>query len=679
VTHFHDLARYVAIPRLTGLRLAPDGTWLAASVQQPDPEGKKFSSAIWRIPADPGPDAAAPVRLTQSAPGEESPVFLPDGSLLFVSRRPDPAAGTAGKNGDDPKPALWLLPAGGGEARRIAAPPGGVSQVATAHGAPGLVFMAPTLAGATGPEEDASRRQQRKDAGVTAILHEAAPVRFWDHDLGPDEPRLMAATAADGGLAGPPRDLTPQPGRALDEQSADLAPDGSAAVTGWVVCDSPGHMREELAVIDTATGGRRVLLATPDRDFAEPHISPDGRLVVCTAVTHDSYDRPGEATLLVVPLAGGEAIDLMAGMDRRPSEAAWAADSAAVYFTADDRGRCPVFRAGLAGQPVTQVTSDDAAYSNLCLSPDGRYLYALRSAVDSPPAPVRLDLSLAGPPQFLPSPAGTSDLPGHLTEVMATADDGVLIRGWLALPAGASGERPAPLLLWVHGGPRMSWNAWSWRWNPWLMVAQGYAVLLPDPGLSSGYGQEFVARGHADWGERPFADLMAITDATVARPDIDAERTAAMGGSYGGYMANWIAGHTDRFRAIVSHAGLWALDQMFGTTDMPAYWRRHFGDPITNADRYRATSPHYHLAAIRTPMLIIHGDKDYRVPVGEALRLWAELTSRPDGSPDVKFLHFPTENHWIMAPGHSVVWYQAVFAFLATHVLGEPWQRPDLL
>ena len=679
MTHFHDLARYVAIPRLTGLRLAPDGTWLAASVQQPDPEGKKFSSAIWRIPADPGPDAAAPVRLTQSAPGEESPVFLPDGSLLFVSRRPDPAAGTAGKNGDDPKPALWLLPAGGGEARRIAAPPGGVSQVATAHGAPGLVFMAPTLAGATGPEEDASRRQQRKDAGVTAILHEAAPVRFWDHDLGPDEPRLMAATAADGGLAGPPRDLTPQPGRALDEQSADLAPDGSAAVTGWVVCDSPGHMREELAVIDTATGGRRVLLATPDRDFAEPHISPDGRLVVCTAVTHDSYDRPGEATLLVVPLAGGEAIDLMAGMDRRPSEAAWAADSAAVYFTADDRGRCPVFRAGLAGQPVTQVTSDDAAYSNLCLSPDGRYLYALRSAVDSPPAPVRLDLSLAGPPQFLPSPAGTSDLPGHLTEVTATANDGVVIRGWLALPAGASGEHPAPLLLWVHGGPRMSWNAWSWRWNPWLMVAQGYAVLLPDPGLSSGYGQDFVARGHADWGERPFADLMAITDAAVARPDIDAERTAAMGGSYGGYMANWIAGHTDRFRAIVSHAGLWALDQMFGTTDMPAYWRRHFGDPITHPDRYRATSPHYHLAAIRTPMLIIHGDKDYRVPVGEALRLWAELTGRPDGSPDVKFLYFPTENHWILAPGHTVVWYQAVLAFLATHLLGEPWQRPDLL
>ncbi|HEV3290739.1 MAG TPA: S9 family peptidase [Streptosporangiaceae bacterium] len=680
MTPFDDLRSYLAIPRLTGLRLAPDGTWLAATVQQPDPDGKKFSSAIWRIPADLGPVAAPPTRLTQSALGEDSPVFLPDGSLLFISRRPDPAAGAADKNGDDPRPALWLLPAGGGEARRIAAPPGGVSQVATARGGPDLVFMSPMLAGAAGEEDDASRRQQRKDAGVTAILHEAAPVRFWDHDLGPDEPRLMTATAANGGLAGPPRDLTPQPGRALDEQSADLAPDGSVAVTGWAVWDGTGDMREELTVIDTATGDRRVLLTEPGRDFSEPHISPDGRLVVCAAVTHDTYDRPGEATLVAVPLAGGEPVDLMAGMDRRPGEAAWAPDSQAVYFTADDHGRCPVFRAGLTGAPVTRFTTDDGAYSTLCPSPDGRYLYALRSAIDSPPAPVRLDLSLpGGPPQFLPSPAGPVELPGRLTELEATADDGAVIRGWLALPASASEQHPAPLLLWVHGGPRMSWNAWSWRWNPWLMVAHGYAVLLPDPGLSTGYGHDFVARGHGDWGERPFADLMAVTDAAAARPDIDAERTAAMGGSYGGYMANWIAGHTDRFRAIVSHAGLWALDQMFGTTDMPAYWRRHFGDPLTRADRYRAASPHYHLAAIRTPMLVIHGDKDYRVPVGEALRLWSELISRPNGSPDVKFLYFPTENHWILTPGHAAVWYEAVLAFLATHVRGEPWQRPNLL
>ena len=141
------------------------------------------------------------------------------------------------------------------------------------------------------------------------------------------------------------------------------------------------------------------------------------------------------------------------------------------------------------------------------------------------------------------------------------------------LPETASAESPAPLLLWVHGGPTSSWNTWSWRWNPWLMAARGYAVLLPDPALSTGYGQDFIARGHRDWGARPCADIMAVTDAALARPDIDADRVAMMGGSYGGYMANWMAGHTDRFKAIVSHAGLWTLDQMFGTTDHPMFWR----------------------------------------------------------------------------------------------------------
>jgi dipeptidyl aminopeptidase/acylaminoacyl peptidase len=214
------------------------------------------------------------------------------------------------------------------------------------------------------------------------------------------------------------------------------------------------------------------------------------------------------------------------------------------------------------------------------------------------------------------------------------------------------------------------------------MAARGYAVLLPDPALSTGYGLEFVARGHDSWGQRPFDDLMAITDVAAARPDIDDTRTAAMGGSYGGYMANWIAGHTDRFQAIVSHAGLWALDQMFGTTDLPMYWRRHFGEPLGQPDRYLANSPHRHLSDVRTPMLVIHGDKDYRVPIGEALRLWADLTG-PAAPPELaggpKFLYFPSENHWILTPGHAIAWYETVLAFLAHHVLGEPWQRPDLL
>jgi dipeptidyl aminopeptidase/acylaminoacyl peptidase len=238
------------------------------------------------------------------------------------------------------------------------------------------------------------------------------------------------------------------------------------------------------------------------------------------------------------------------------------------------------------------------------------------------------------------------------------------------------GDGPHPLLLWVHGGPLHSWNGWSWRWNPHLMAARGYAVLLPDPALSTGYGREFVRRGWGRWGVEPYTDLMAITDAALEHPAVDASRTAAMGGSFGGYMANWIAGHTDRFRAIVTHASLWDLDQFGPTTDAAYYWSREMTPEMS-----REHSPSRHADAIRSPVLVIHGDKDYRVPIGEGLRLWWDLCSRaedPDAMPH-RFLYFPSENHWVLTPGNAKVWYETVFAFLGVHVLDEQWETPTLL
>jgi dipeptidyl aminopeptidase/acylaminoacyl peptidase len=160
-------------------------------------------------------------------------------------------------------------------------------------------------------------------------------------------------------------------------------------------------------------------------------------------------------------------------------------------------------------------------------------------------------------------------MPGALTEVGAPPRTHTL-RAWLVLPPGTSPRAGAAAAVGARR-PVHSWNAWSWRWNPWLMAARGYAVLLPDPALSTGLRQEFIRRGWGRWGDAPYTDLMAITDAAVARPDVDADRTAAMGGSFGGYMANWIAGHTDRFRGIVTHASLWALDQFAPTTDAYDY------------------------------------------------------------------------------------------------------------
>lgn len=673
-TPFHDLSEYLAIPRVTSLRCAPDGSWLAASVQTLHADRKNYVTSIWRIDAQGG----RPRRLTRSAEGEASPRFLPDGSLLFTSKRPDPEDTDADR---DTGAALWLLPDGGGEARVVASLPGGIAGVETAAGAGAIAVVSPVF------EDDERLRKERKDAGVTAILHESVPVRYWDHDLGPAELRLFAVEppAAAGGpaAAGPAaettyatRDLTPDAERALFEPSVALSPDGTLAAATWWRWRDGVRSHKELALIDLATGKRTVLLTDPELDYDSPAFSPDGRYLACVRGTHPTPREPHEHTLVLVRADGqGEVRDLTADLDRWPVSPVWDPAGRCVFFTADDGGRRPVFRLDVGTGSVSRVTADHGYYSDLSPSPDGTALFALRAAVDAPPAPVRIDLA-TGQAAALPGPGGQLRLPGRLTEITAAADDGHPIRGWLVLPETATPERKAPLLLWVHGGPMSSWNSWSWRWNPWLMAAQGYAVLLPDPALSTGYGQEFIARGHRQWGPRPFKDVMAATDAAAGRDDIDESRTAMMGGSYGGYMANWIAGHTDRFRAIVSHAGLWALDQMFGTTDEPQFFYPQFGDPVSSPLMYEENSPHLHIGKIATPMLVIHGNRDYRVPVSEAFRLWWDLNRY---QVPAKFLYFPDENHWILTPGNTCVWYETVFAFLAEHVLGEPWRRPSLL
>jgi dipeptidyl aminopeptidase/acylaminoacyl peptidase len=347
-----------------------------------------------------------------------------------------------------------------------------------------------------------------------------------------------------------------------------------------------------------------------------------------------------------------------------------------VFFTADDNGRHPIFRVDVESGTVVKLTAA-GAYSSVNVAPAGRDLFALRADVDRPMTPVRLNPDIADQePVVLRGPGRPLHLPGHIEEVETVAPDGARVRAWLVLPDSATADHPAPLALWVHGGPLASWDAWSWRWNPWLLAARGWAVLLPDPALSQGYGDDFVQRGWGNWGPVPFADLMAITDATIARDDIDATRTAAMGGSYGGYMANWIAGHTERFKAIVTHASLWTTDHFTGATDHPWAWEQEWGHPLERPERFQRNSPHLHIAAIRTPMLVIHGDRDYRVPIGEGLRLFADLVRY---GVDVKFLYFPDENHWVLKPGNAKVWYETVFAFLDHHVLDAPWIRPDLV
>jgi dipeptidyl aminopeptidase/acylaminoacyl peptidase len=678
-TPFHDLDAYIALARVGGLRLSPDGTRLIASVSTLDPTKTRYVTALWEI--DPTGERRAH-RLTRSAKGESGAAFLPDGSVVFTSERPD----TDAKDDDDAKAALWALPAAGGEARVVTTRPGGLSGVVVAADAGTIVVASDTLPGAVTADDDEKRRKVRKDRKIAAVLHESYPVRYWDHDLGPDAPRLLAG-AAPNAEAAPGEaadhitltDISPDAGRALASGDAeyDISPDGTTVVSTWALTE-PGGERPGLVTIDVASGERRVLLGDPAFDYGGPRYSPDGTRIAAVTGRRDTVEQSPDLWLLIVDVVTGESRDLTTGWDRWPHRPVWTPDGAALIVSADEDGASPLFRVDVTTGEVVRLTGDRGAYTDPQVSPDGRHVYALRSAIDAPAAPVRLDATTADQsPEFLRGPVPVPALPGTLTEVTATADDGQPLRAWLVLPAGASATAPAPLLLWIHGGPLSSWNAWSWRWNPWLAAAAGYAVLLPDPALSTGYGQSFVRRGWGEWGKKPYTDLVALTDATETRDDIDAARTGAMGGSFGGYMANWVAGHTTRFKGIVTHASLWALDQFGPTTDAYHYWRREL-----TPERMRDNSPHLHVDAIRTPMLVIHGDRDYRVPIGEGLRLWAELAERyqdEDGAMPHKFLYFPNENHWVLSPQHAKVWYETVFAFLASTVLGDKWETPDIL
>jgi dipeptidyl aminopeptidase/acylaminoacyl peptidase len=717
-TPFHDLDHYVAIPRVTGLAASQDGTRLVAGVQTLDDERTGYRTALWEV--DPAGEAPAR-RLTRSTKGESSAVFTRSGDLLFTSARPDPDGAAAG-SATEPTSALWLLPAHGGEARVIAAPAGGVSDALTARDTDTVSVAAAVLPSAKDLAQDTELRKARKDQKVSAILHTGYPVRLWDHDLGPDQTRRLVgdlATLADQPASPLPsapadgetldeetpssgkhldlRDLTGA-GRHLEEHSADLSADGSTLVATWAVPDPGAAIRTTLVVVDTATGDRRVLVDDPDADVSGPRISPDGAWVAYMTESVATPDDAPVIRLALVPTDGSvDPVVLADDWDRWPGRPIWLPDGSGLLVQADDDGRGPVFlltfSRALPGSDVVveQLTADDAVFSDLSVTPDGGTVFALRTSYAAPAEPVRVDLAAflaSGAPgertplaaTLLRSPVPAPALPGRLTEIETTTEDGSRVRAWLAQPADAGPDAKAPLLLWIHGGPLSSWNAWSWRWNPWLMVAQGYAVLLPDPALSTGYGQEFVKRGWGAWGKAPFTDLMAITDAAEALPEIDETRTAAMGGSFGGYMANWVAGHTDRFQAVVTHASLWALDQFGPTTDAGFYWAREMTPEMALEN-----SPHLAVGEIRTPMLVIHGDKDYRVPIGEGLRLWFELLSTSglpasdDGETAHRFLYFPDENHWVLTPQNAKVWYQVVSAFLAEQVLGESRELPTTL
>lgn len=666
---FTDIDGFVRIPRLTRVTAEPGGRVVAA-IQQADEHGSRLVSSLWEL----DPDGHEPARrLTFSEKGESAPTFAPDGSLLFTSARPDPQGRT---NDDRDTSALWRLPVQG-EASLVASTPGGLSILAVADD--GVVLASTSVLPGGSLEDDGERRKARKDANQATIWHTGMPIRRWDRELGDTSPRLVLVSP-DGTITDLADDAGPI---ALLDAGADLSPDGRTVATTWIERGRGGETHTSLVLIDTETRKRTVLLAaTTEEEYANPVFSRDGTRLAVTRRTISTATDPSYGFLEIHPIdsgphdgpRGGAAVTVDVG-DLTVGSYVWTPDG--TLLVAGDLHSSGAILAVDGETGKVRTLADDAVYSSLAPNADGS-LVALRTDIATPPRPVRLTTD--GQVAELPAPGAVADLPGQLEHVRVDVDD-VTVGGWLCVPANATAEAPAPVMLWVHGGPHSSFNAWSWRWCPWLAVARGYAVLMPDPAMSTGYGHAGLRRG---WPRQPdvvYRECETLLDDVLRRPELDGTRTAMLGGSFGGFMANWIAGHTNRFDAIVTHAALWALDQQHRTTDAAASKMRVHGHEDEQADWYRAYSPHHSAAAVSTPILVTHGNRDYRVPIGEALRLWYDLVAGWDGPPESmphRFLQLTNENHWVLTPSNSRVWNEAVLAFCDQHVRGAD-PIPDVL
>lgn len=677
---FTDIDAFLRVPRVTGLTVSPDGRRVVAVVQQADEHGATMVPSLWELDPAGKEDAR---RLTFSAQGESAPRFAADGALLFTSARPDPL----GSDGEEGVAAIWRLPHQG-EAQVAASAAGGLGLVGVATDGTLLATTSVITGGSLG--QDAEHRTTRTRARTTAIWHTGMPVRYWDHELGDTSPRLVLARPGRDGESPDSaelRDLTPTADPlSLLNADADLATDGMLVASTWQSPAPRGETRSSVVLIDVSRRRPRrrfALRGTAGHGYDRPRLSPDGTVLAVTRVTQSSPTDTSYDFLELHPVGDtrdGGTVSVDVG-DLTATEYCWAPDGSALFVAGDLHSRGAV----LAVDPRTgraRTLADDAVYSNLAPTADGRHVFALRSSNDSPARPVRLTVRRRGAPMVLPAPGEVGALPGRMgwveAHVGSPSEDGepVTVGGWLCTPHEAGIEAPAPVMLWIHGGPHGSYNGWSWRWSPWLAVARGYAVLLPDPAMSTGYGHQGLNRGWPRLPDVVWHECRTLLDQVLRRRTLDASRTALLGASFGGFMTNWVAGHTDRFQAIVTHAGLWALDQQHVTTDAAAHKVRVHGTLEDLPEWYAAYSPHRHAAQISTPMLLTHGSQDYRVPISEALRLWWDLVSGWRGAPkDLphRFLELTSENHWVLTPSNARIWNQTVLGFCDQHVRGgEP-------
>ena len=654
-----DVNALMELQRIGDPRISPDGKWVAFTVQSVDLAANKKPLQVWTVPLEGG----TPRQITHDGESNQRPRWSPDSKrIAYLSDRSGSSQ-------------IWLMDPDGGNARQLTTLPTEADGHLFSPDGNNLIFTS-----AVYPEcgaDDACNQKNldaEKASKVQARIYTDLLYRHWNTWQGKRRSHLMVIPAAGGAV----RDLTPgthdvPPFSVGGDDDYDISPNGQEVCYSMVGDPVPATSTDsDLYVVSVAGGPSVKITISPGAD-SNPRYSPDGKYIAWRGQLRAGYESD-RWRLLTLERSTGKVVNLTETLDRWVNSFIWSPDSASLFFTTNDRGRQAIQVIPAVGGAARIVASGDSELDDMQFTHNGRTLvYTQQSGV----APVELyRASSTGGPAVPLTHLNDKTLADHqmtdLEEFWVDGADGAKVQSFLIRPPDFAPGRKYPVLLLIHGGPQGFWgHAWTYRWNAQVFAAAGYVVVMPNPRGSTGYGQKFTDEINNDWGGRAFDDIMAVADHIVSSvPFADATRMTAAGGSYGGYMIDWILGHTQRFKALISHDGVYNLTSEFGATEELWFplWE-YGGTPWAKPENYAKWSPHNFAQEFHTPTLVIHGEQDFRVPVNQGLELFTALQLQKVPS---KLLLFPDEGHWVLKPRNSMLWYKTFIDWL------DSWVKPDV-